>query len=55
MGNFREGIKSFDVFGGEKSAVGNFTMFHQILHFLILKEEMDAKGGKLESSYASVN
>lgn len=28
LGNFREGLKSFDVFAGEKSAVANFTMFH---------------------------
>lgn len=41
IGLFREGMRSYEASYGQKGKKG-FTMFHQILHFLRMKEEVDS-------------
>ena len=54
IGKFREGIKSFEVYteqtanqlakggqpGGFNAKSSQLTMFHQVMYFLVLQEEM---------------
>ena len=65
IGMFREGIKSFEVYteqtanmlkqagvGGVNQRTNPLTMFHQIMYFLVLQEEMTADA---ETFSANVN
>eukprot|EP00347_Sterkiella_histriomuscorum_P021895 403332391 len=54
--DFRDGVQSFETYSEQLSnanqnqKVQNFSLFHQILHFLALKEDIEMNGGPLANS-----